>query len=409
MSIKPSRGPINRPRFSTLWIGGTGGPSGGAVAWGGRVLFLAAVFATLGIGIEQPLLSLGYEALVLLLAALCCFIGPGSIPKVPALAMMGIGLWGFGQLAAKATVYRFATLETGLRDAAMAATAWVAFCAFRSRESRERFLRWFSWFGALVAVAAVLGYFTSPGKILWIFPSPYPDIWGCFPSRNNFAQFLELAMPPALWFALRKPSTLYTGLAATMLAAGLASASRAGAVVLVLEACALLFLQRKSAAARRAALGFGVATVLFAALPGVSVLAGRFASTDPFEGRREIAHSTVKMIAARPWTGYGLGTFPQVYPQFATFDAGRVVDHAHDDWLEWTAEGGLLFGFLWLVLAAQAIVPAWRSGWGIGVLGCFVHATVDYPFARVGISAWVFILLGMLAAAQLREVPLRKH
>jgi len=409
MRIKQSRGPINRARFSTLWIGSTGGPSSAAVPWGGRILFLAAVFVTLGIGVDQPLLSLGYEAFVLLLAALYCFLGPSSMPVIPALALMGIGLWGCGQLAAKATVYRFATVETGLRDAALAATAWVAFCSFRSRESRECFLRWFSWFGAFVAVSAVLGYFTSPGKILWIFPAPYPDIWGCFPSRNNFAQFLELAMPPTLWFALRKPSSLYAALAAAMLAGGLASASRAGAVVLVLEACTLLFLERKSAAARRTALSFGVATVFFAALPGVGALAARFAAPDPFEARREITKSTLEMIAARPWTGYGLGTFPQVYPQFATFDAGSVVDHAHNDWLEWTAEGGLVFGFLWLVLAAQAIVPARRCGWGIGVVGCFLHATVDYPLARVGISAWTFILLGMLAATQLREVPLQKH
>jgi hypothetical protein len=47
--------------------------------------------------------------------------------------------------------------------------------------------------------------------------------------------------------------------------------------------------------------------------------------------------------------------------------------------------------------------------WGIGVLGSFLHAFVDYPFARLGVSAWIFLLLGMLAASDLREVRHRVH
>jgi hypothetical protein len=29
-----------------------------------------------------------------------------------------------------------------------------------------------------------------------------------------------------------------------------------------------------------------------------------------------------------------------VYPAFATFDPGVIVNQAHSDWLQWTAEGG---------------------------------------------------------------------
>jgi O-antigen ligase len=115
------------------------------------------------------------------------------------------------------------------------------------------------------------------------------------------------------------------------------------------------------------------------------------------------------MIAARPWSGYGLGTYAQVYPEYAVFDTGRTVDHAHNDWLEWTSGGGFFFGALWFAVAASASISAWRSRWGVGVVGCFLHAVVDYPFARFGISAWLFILLGILASDGLREVPLKKH
>ena len=43
-----------------------------------------------------------------------------------------------------------------------------------------------------------------------------------------------------------------------------------------------------------------------------------------------------------------------------------------------------------------AVRPALRSIWGIGVPAVFLHALVDYPFARFGVAAWLFILVGAL-------------
>jgi O-antigen ligase len=115
------------------------------------------------------------------------------------------------------------------------------------------------------------------------------------------------------------------------------------------------------------------------------------------------------MIGSRPWTGFGLGTFSTVYPAYAHFDVGLTVDHAHNDWLEWAAEGGIVFAFFWLGLALWTLRPALRSVWGIGVVGTFLHCSVDYPFARFGISAWALILIGMLARTEVREVRQPVH
>ncbi len=98
------------------------------------------------------------------------------------------------------------------------------------------------------------------------------------------------------------------------------------------------------------------------------------------------------MIAVHPWFGYGLGTFCTVYPEFAEFDSGARVDHAHNDWLEWAAEGGIPFAALWGVLAVATLRPALRTVWGLGVPALFLHALVDYPFARFGVSAWALLL-----------------
>jgi O-antigen ligase len=406
MRVEPFAPPINRTRFSTHWIGSTVASNGEVAS--AVVLFLAAMAATLAIGFREPRVEYAYEGVVCLLAA--CWRWK-SVPLAFGLPLAGILIWGFLQLATGATVYRFVTLQSSLRFAALAATGWVSFRVFSSSRLRVAFLRVFAWFGAVVAVTSVLAYFTSPGKILWIFDAPYPDVWGPFLSRNNFAQFLELAMPVALWFALREPpgKTLYLFLTAVMLASGLASASRAGACVLVLEAMALLWTHRRAARVRRMTLGLVLATILFGALPGVGVLMGRLAAADPLQQRREIAQSTLKMISDRPWTGFGLGAFATVYPEYALFDVGQSVEHAHNDWLEWAAEGGIPWATVWLGLALWSTREGWRTGWGLGVAGCFLHGLVDYPFARVGISAWVFILLGMLAATDLREVRRSIH
>jgi O-antigen ligase len=326
--------------------------------------------------------------------------------------------------------------------ASFAATAFASYVAFHDRRAmseerivRQHFPRRFfqttggsdlliaalAQFGFFAAMIGVLAYYTSPGKLLWFFPSPYPDTWGFFLSRNNFAQFLELALPAALWRA-RHGATASIAVAAAMLAAGQASASRAGAVLLIVETVACLLMMRgmmrgsrrlsRSMPDRRSLIStawkLAAALAMFVTITGVGQLWGRLREADPFQYRREIAHSTMAMIAAHPWRGFGLGTFPAVYPAYAEFDAGAVVDHAHNDWLEWASEGGWPFAAAWGVLAIAVFRPAAQSVWGIGIIVVFLHGLVDYPFARFGVSAWTFLLIGAVTATQRERIASRR-
>jgi len=317
-------------------------------------------------------------------------------------ALVVLSLWGFAQLAAGATVYRYATWGASLRAMALGATVWVAASALGDSALRLRFLGAFAWFGFTISLLSVLTYFTSPGRLLWFFVSPYPDVWGPFLSRNDFSGFMELSFPVAAWLAFDRPplrSQVPIGVPmwvpAWMLAAGLASGSRAGAILLLAEAGVILALiTRRSAAAK-----FVMLAALLAVVAGAGTLAGRFAEKDPLHYRREMMASTVHMIAEHPWRGFGLGTYPYVYPAYATFDLGALVEHAHNHWLEWAAEGGIPLGLAWLALALGICIPAARSVWGIGILAAFLHALVDYPFARLGLTAWNFALMGALSAA----------
>ena len=312
------------------------------------ILTLLAILVTITTWSTDPRVTWGYEMGVFFLAGWAC-LQPGANLKrwPPALwAALGIGLFGFFQLAVGTTVYRWATLQAALSNLALAASALAAYLVFAKGSVRAAFLGSFRGFGLILSVISVLSYWTSPGKILWIFPAIYPDNWGPFPSRNNFAQFLELSFPVALWEMGRRrregqPREEAGGWTAAvapavMLGAGLASASRAGAALLVAEGAAgLLLLRRRKGALRKPALTLALASTVFASVAGAGVLLRRFEDRDPLRIRREIFHSTAAMLEALPvrlkaqpsrleaqpsrWSGYGLGTFASVYPQFAEF------------------------------------------------------------------------------------------
>lgn len=376
-----------------MWLSGTSDRWSRIEIVSVGAIFVLACGATLTIWSPDPFVRWGYEIGIFALAGIGCVRNRLRI-NVTGSVIACISLWGFAQLIHGSTVYRWTTLNASLQNAALAATALAGFLAVRNPSIRAGFLRAMVWFGLLLSVASVLAYFTSPGRILWSFPSPYPDNWGPFQSRNNFAQFLELCFPIALYQMAEKRLGVVPP--AVMLAAGLASASRAGALLLILEMIAGICLLKKGF--RRRLLPFVLVAAGFTGVVVACALWGRLADPDPLKYRREIFRSAIAMIAAHPWRGYGLGTFSAVYPEFAEFDAGATVDHAHNDWLEWAAEGGIPFAVLWAVLGVRLARPAIRSFWGIGVLAVFLHALVDYPFARLGVAAWEFLLIGALLA-----------
>ena len=423
MRVSLSGKPFNRHSFSTLWVDGTVSHAGSLKRGTAAILLGLCAAATLTTWMRSPLLAWGYSLGVFLLAGMWT-VRDALIPRafritVPGAALAVISLWGFvqlgfAQLGLGATVYRYATLDAAVRTAALGATAFAASRALRSARLRLHFLTAFAWFGFAVSVVAVLAYFTSPGRVLWIFSSPYPDTWGPFLSRNDFAGFLELSFPVALWLCLSNrpsgvspwfPAWTPVWVPAWMLAAGVASASRAGAILLIAEAIVIFAISRR----RRAMRKFVIAAAVFIAITGAGTLLGRLADSDPLAYRREIVRSTVEMITAHPWRGFGVGTFAQVYPAYATFDAGAAVEHAHNDWLEWAAGGGVPYAAAWAVLAFALCAPAVRSVWGLGIMAAFLHAMVDYPFARFGLTAWTFALIGALEADSLRELRGRVH
>ena len=54
------------------------------------------------------------------------------------------------------------------------------------------------------------------------------------------------------------------------------------------------------------------------------------------------------------WFGFGLGSWPWAYPRYAIIDPVLFANHAHNDWAEWAADGGLPFALLIGLVALRA-------------------------------------------------------
>jgi len=261
-----------------------------------------------------------------------------------------------------------------------------------SQPALLRTLRFLPLFGMVVAVWGLLEHFSSPATIFWFVEIKHGSPFGPFVDRDHFAVFAELLLPLAIWNAFESPrrAVLYTAAAGSLFAAVIASGSRAGAAMVALEVMLCLsiafFRIRATRHFRRVAPKVIACVILFSAIAGWSLLWSRVSGgTDPFANRREMFESAMRMAREKPWMGFGLGTFQFVYPAYAVTDFGLFVDHAHNDWAEWAAEGGV--PFVLLILSALALLGVMReSGEALASLATcmrkFPQVLVNVPVAR---------------------------
>ena len=323
------------------------------------------------------------------------------------LPLAGTVLWGILQLCMGSSVYPRETWNALLMWTTNLAVFAVALQIFSNAGSRDRFLRATLLFGFALSVVSTLAMFTSRTNVFWIFPALSDRVpAGPFLSPNQYAAFIELVLPLALVRAASdaRRTVLFALMAGAMYASVIASASRAGFLLASLEIVAVLALALGGRGATLRSIARVVAVlaafiVLFTALVGWETLWNRLNRADPFAGRREMLDSTLDMIRDRPWTGFGLGTWSTVYPAYARYDDGLFANHAHNDWAQWTAEGGFPFLALLLGVAVWSIRPALRSRWGIGAIAVFLHCMVDYPLQKPALAAFFFAVLAVLACS----------
>jgi O-antigen ligase len=143
--------------------------------------------------------------------------------------------------------------------------------------------------------------------------------------------------------------------------------------------------------------------------------------------RTAIDRDGLHMFLKRPILGWGLGTFPIVYPQFRSFYTTFFVNQAHNDYLQLLVETGVA-GFLialWFLALIVRQAASKMKNWTetasgslavaalLGCVGILVHSALDFNLQIPANAAIFYVLCAIVAAAPLQESNrkrvLRRH
>jgi O-antigen ligase len=326
------------------------------------------------------------------------------------------------------TAYWHETLTQALLYVAYASLAFLAVQCLR-RSSQAKALGGFvATYGFAVASFALLQGLSPNGKIYWIRTPRFGGwIYGPYVNHNHYAGLMEMLVPVPLVFCL---SRYARGRLRTVAAVGAAvmagtiffSGSRGGMLAFIAELIVLGVVMIKMRRGTATAAGIGVFAILVVGLliwiGGVD-LTKRIATIGT-ETRQELSGGLrwsvnkdgLRMFAQKPILGWGLGTFPTVYPQFRSFYSNFFVNEAHDDYLQLLVETGVL-GFAimtWFLIALYRNALRKLRDWPneingtvtlvclLGCTGILVHSFVDFNL-QVPANAALFYVLCVLAAS----------
>jgi O-antigen ligase len=275
----------------------------------------------------------------------------------------------------------------------------IALALTRDSLHRRRFLTAQLVFALGLSVAGVIGLLTISEL-------------GPFIYKNQFAAYVESVLGLAIAAAIRdrRRSFAWLLVAAALFASVVAAGSRAGSILCLTELVLLpaVAFSRGWISGRSlfrvAALAILAAGVLVA-VAGWETTWRRLQEPNPYGLRADLLRSSIDMARDRPLAGFGLGTWSTAYPEYARFDDGSFVNQAHNDWVQWAAEGGLPLVVFMASLVAFLARPALDSLWGLGLMAVFLHAWVDYPFEqRPALAAFFFAMAGVISS-QARDRP----
>lgn len=329
------------------------------------------------------------------------------------------------------TSYRYQTIHDGTLYCAYGLLCFlVVQCLWKI--SQVYFLaKVISAYGLGMALFAIFQSITSNGKLYWfVTPRSGGWIYGPYVNHNHYAGLMEMLIPFPLvasltYFPQKRHRVLALGAASVMAGTIFLSGSRGGMIAFCVQMIVLGLFLLKRRKGRSASFGLVAFLVALAGLLfwlGGNELRERVVSirteaTSEISGgtRLAILHDGLRMWTVRPILGWGLGTFPEVYPQYRSFYTNLFVNEAHNDYLELLVETGIL-GFvtmLWFLArmfsSAAGTMANWHSNMNgaitvaaiLGCTGILVHSFVDFNLQIPG-NAALFYVLCTLAAMEPR-------
>ena len=411
-------------------------------------------------------LLMGTSAVLLLGPLAFGAVEPWSIFALEACAMLLLSLWAYrqwinrelnisdnvlyrpmaaffalvlAQWMAGTTAYRHVTYTHLLLYAAYGMLAFVVTQTLRRSSQFELLAKLFTGYGAVVASFAVLQGIAPNGKLYWIWPLEQGGaIYGPYVNHNHYAGLMEMLTPfplvlAATHFTKGSRKIAVAGIAALMAGSIFLSGSRGGMAAFVAQMVVLgVLLVRKREGSWKQPLMLGAflaLVIVFLVWLGNNELTRRLISIHS-EAREEINggvrlsidRDCLRMLLKRPFLGWGLGTFPIVYPEFRSFYTTFFVNQAHNDYLQLLVETGLA-GFsiaVWFLVLVLRQAAGKLKNWTettngamtmaalLGCVGILVHSLLDFNLQIPANAALFYVLCAIAASAPLQESQRRR-
>lgn len=296
-----------------------------------------------------------------------------------------------------------------------------------------------AWLGLAVAAFAIVQHGTAPKLLYWHWRplSPSATPYGPFVNRNDLACWLVMALPLVIGYAsahihslrhrdgtvalatvLDSTTVWLVGSACLMMGALLVSLSRSGITAGAVSMGALVWMSRSRVRGGRTPwlLGGILATTVAIATVYVNVgaLANRVGESLAVGvgGRRAIWHDSWTMTKDFWATGVGAGAYQRGMLVYQQGSRTFYFNHAHDEYLQVLAEGGVLLsvpagiGVLALAGSARRRLRAdrsaayWiRAGAASGMVAAAVQSVWDVGLQMPANG----VLFAILAAVALHE------
>ena len=131
------------------------------------------------------------------------------------------------------------------------------------------------------------------------------------------------------------------------------------------------------------------------------------------ELRDDVFRYALPLLKERPLTGQGAGSFEAVFPKYPGEDIRLHFDHAHNDYLQFAIEFGLIGSLplaIFIVLALwHAFSALWRResayrsgvsfGAAMGIIALLIHSSTDYNLQIPANAATLVVLCAIAVLA----------
>ncbi len=341
------------------------------------------------------------------------------------------------------SINKKATLEELIRYISYAGFYLLTVQLLSHRSLLKKTVKYLAIFATVLSVSAILQRFTSPDKILWFYESSTG--FGPYVNNNHYAGLMEMIFPVVFaLFLFSKPRVSYPslrgkiveffnhirtsehillGFSSLLIALSVfLSLSRGGIIFLCISAgfCFLMIGLKQGTLRSSGSTVFLLFFLLIISVGwfGWKPIFQEFENTrnekgELVENRSIYWQGGLSAFKDFPVTGTGMGTLKDIYPRYQPKLTGRRVTHAHNDYIEFLVNGGLVgfllfFGFLMTII--YKTLKAFRKrrepyaifiyiGSISGIVAILLHSLTDFNLQIGANGLYVFFLCGLAVCA----------